>query len=73
MKPLFSNTLSNGSPRHAWGILVLLGALSLAPYANSLWCDFVWDDRALILENPYIQDSRLLGEGLLSDFWKSPR
>ena len=72
MKPLFSDTLSNRSPRHAWVILLLLGALSLAPYANSLWGDFVWDDRALILENSYIQDSRLLGEGLISDFWRSP-
>jgi tetratricopeptide (TPR) repeat protein len=72
MKLPLSDSLSKSSTKRAWGILLLLGALSLVPYANSLGFDFVWDDRALILENPYIQDSRLLGEGLGSDFWRSP-
>jgi tetratricopeptide (TPR) repeat protein len=48
---------------------LILAFLSVAFYSNTLTYDFVWDDRFLILENPYIQDSRLLGEGLLSDFW----
>jgi tetratricopeptide (TPR) repeat protein len=54
------------SKRFAFLILAFLGVVF---YLNSLTYDFVWDDRFLILENPYIQDSRLLGEGLVSDFW----
>ncbi len=48
---------------------LLLALVSVLLYLNTLTYDFVWDDRFLILENPYIQDSRLLGEGLVSDFW----
>ncbi len=48
---------------------LILAVISVVFYLNTLTYDFVWDDRFLILENPYIQDSRLLSEGLVSDFW----
>lgn len=59
-------------PLSSGWIPLALGILSFLPYANSLGFDFVWDDRALILENPQVQDIRLLGQGLVSDYWKSP-
>ena len=57
---------------HRWAAPLILAILALLPYANSLRLDFVWDDRALILESPYVQDVRHLGEGLVSDYWKNP-
>jgi tetratricopeptide (TPR) repeat protein len=65
-------TLSAWLATHRWAAPLLLGILALAPYANSLTLDFVWDDRALILESPYVRDVRHLGEGLVSDYWKNP-
>ena len=53
-----------------WKALLLLAATSIGLYMSSLRYDFVWDDRLLILDNPYVQDTRLLAEGLTSDFWK---
>jgi hypothetical protein len=53
-----------------WKSLLLLAAISIGLYLSSLRYDFVWDDRLLILDNPYVQEARLLGEGLISDFWK---
>ncbi|MGH9461246.1 MAG: tetratricopeptide repeat protein, partial [Vicinamibacteria bacterium] len=65
-------TLSTWLATHHWAAPLLLGILALVPYANSLTLDFVWDDRALILESPYVRDVRHLGEGLVSDYWKNP-
>ena len=54
-----------------WLTAGLLGLLAVVPYIGALDFDFVWDDRALILENEHIQDSRLLAEGLTADYWQS--
>ncbi len=54
-----------------WLTATLLGLLAVVPYVGALDFDFVWDDRALILENEHIQDSRLLAEGLTADYWQS--
>ncbi len=61
-------TLSTTRSLFAGFLLILL---SVGFYINTLNNDFVWDDRLLILENPYIQDTSLISEGLLSDFWKT--
>lgn len=44
-----------------WFHLIVLALASFALYANSLGGGFVWDDRALILQNPIVQNpSRVL-------------
>jgi protein O-mannosyl-transferase len=42
------------APAHLWPLLVL-AAITVALYANSLSGGFVWDDRSLILQNPLVQ------------------
>lgn len=50
-------------------VFVLLG-ITFSSYVTALGNGFVWDDRTLLMDNPYIQDVRLLLDGLLSDFWR---
>lgn len=65
-------SLARLSARRLWGLVALLVVLGFLPYANALMFDFVWDDRALILESPYVRDARLLPDGLFADYWTHP-
>jgi hypothetical protein len=51
--------------------LLLIGLLTLAAYAGVVGLDFVWDDRALVLENPLIEDLRLAPSYFLADLWST--
>ena len=61
--------MTTWGPSNRIAVAVLLVA-GLAPFLNAFGNGFVWDDRPLIVDNPYVQDVRLLKEGLLSDFWR---
>lgn len=52
-------------------VLVLAGALVLVllAYGNAIHGQFVYDDQRQILQNPLIQEPRLLGKALVSDVW----
>ena len=54
---------------YKWKDLSLLVLLCVVTYSASLKGDFIWDDRDLIVDNPYIQNASLLREALASDFW----
>eukprot|EP00937_MAST-01D_sp_MAST-1D-sp2_P002379 g2379.t1 len=41
-------------------------------YANSMWGEIVWDDRAAISNNPDVTSSAAMDELLVHDFWGAP-
>lgn len=49
--------------------ILVLAAVTIAVYANSLGGEFVYDDVRQITGNVLIQDSRLAGRALTSDVW----
>ncbi len=51
--------------------LFLLSLLTLAAYVGVVGLGFVWDDRALILENPLIQDLRMFPAYFGADLWST--
>ena len=51
--------------------LFLLSLLTLSAYVGVLGLGFVWDDRALVLENPLIQDLRMLPAYFGTDLWST--
>lgn len=48
---------------------LILVAVCLLVFANSLYGDFVYDDLRQILRNPLIQDNSLIWKALTSDVW----
>ena len=40
--------------------VIVIAVISFAVYFNALSCDFVYDDRKLILENPWISELKHL-------------
>ncbi len=46
-----------------------IGALSLVLYIGTLWCGFVWDDRAAIVSNVDVRATLLHSGFLIHDFW----
>ena len=57
------------SRRPEWAIVVVLILCAVVPYANTLFSDFVYDDRAQVLNNPYIQSFRYLREIFTTPVW----
>jgi protein O-mannosyl-transferase len=52
------------------GILIAIIAIAcLAPYYNTLFAGFVWDDNIFIVHNPYLKSFRFLPEFFTHDFW----
>ncbi len=53
------------------GLLVaaLLFSVCVCTYFNSLFYDFVFDDRSLVVDNPYIKSSKYIGEAFQKDLW----
>jgi protein O-mannosyl-transferase len=49
--------------------IVIIIAVCLLVFANSLYGDFVYDDLRQILRNPLIQDNSLIWKALTSDVW----
>ena len=49
-------------------LIALLLALNLLVFSPALKGDFIWDDRDLILDNPFIQSSSFFKEVLVSPF-----
>jgi Tfp pilus assembly protein PilF len=50
-------------------LLVILLALAVLPYANTLNNSFVHDDTAQVVENPYLRDASHLGQIFTSSVW----
>jgi tetratricopeptide (TPR) repeat protein len=60
----------SGTPRDDWNVWLagtLLVVLTLLAYMPALWCGFIWDDDAYVLENPLLPDI----DGLLP-IWTEP-
>ncbi|MFT5686414.1 MAG: hypothetical protein ACI8RZ_007370 [Myxococcota bacterium] len=51
--------------------LILTALLTLTTYIGVIGLDFVWDDRALVLENPLIRDLRLIPAYFRADLWST--
>ncbi|TAM42929.1 tetratricopeptide repeat protein [bacterium] len=52
--------------------LLVFAALFLTcvcSYSNSLFYDFVFDDRSLVVDNPYIKNLKYIGESLQKGLW----
>src|SRR6266542_5024866 len=55
-----------------WPTLALMAILlvcAVAPYLNTLWNGFVYDDSTQILNNPYIRSVHHLREILITNVW----
>ena len=50
-------------------IAALLFSVCIFTYFNSLFYDFVFDDRSLIVENPYIKNPKYISEVFQKDLW----
>jgi len=50
-------------------LVLAVGLLSLAAYANSIRAGFVWDDRMLVLQDPVVHSFHNLGEVFSQDFF----
>ncbi|MCG6963490.1 MAG: tetratricopeptide repeat protein [Acidobacteria bacterium] len=50
-------------------LVLAVGVLALAAYANSIRAGFVWDDRMLILQDPVVHSLRHLKEIFSGDFF----
>jgi protein O-mannosyl-transferase len=55
-------------PQETKFILIII-AVCILVFANSLYGDFVYDDLRQILRNPLIQDNSLIWKALTSDVW----
>jgi len=47
----------------------LLFLVCACTYFNSLFYDFVFDDRSLVVDNPYIKSSKYIGRAFQKDLW----
>lgn len=53
-----------------YALLFFVLIVSSAVYLNSLQNDFVYDDKALIVENPLVKDIKYIPEIFTSDVWR---
>src|SRR5579872_5798315 len=58
-----------GGCANDWKLLSLLFLCSVLPYLNTLFNDFVYDDSVQVLENPYIQSFRHIGQIFTTSAW----
>lgn len=58
------------SPRiaHGWAV-IMLGSIALVAFLNSLGNGFVQDDKAIIVENPFVQDLANLKTIFMIPYW----
>jgi Flp pilus assembly protein TadD len=64
-----SETVRKRSVLTGGGILLALILVIVAAFSNVTRSGFVYDDRHEILDNPFVQQSSLLVQGLTSDAW----
>ncbi|CAL8359015.1 unnamed protein product [Lota lota] len=56
----------------SWKEVLLLSALVVGCYWNTLWCGFVFDDVSAILDNKDLRPATPLRNLFLNDFWGTP-
>jgi hypothetical protein len=56
----------------SWKEVLLLSALVVGCYWNTLWCGFVFDDVSAILDNKDLRPATPLRNLFQNDFWGTP-
>ena len=56
----------------SWRTTLLLSAASAALYANSLWCDFAFDDATAVKGNRDLRPHVPVANLFSHDFWGTP-
>ena len=56
----------------SWKEVLLLSALVVGCYWNTLWCGFVFDDVSAILDNKDLRPGTPLRNLFQNDFWGTP-
>jgi len=51
-------------------LIIIIIAICLSSYFNTLFAHFVWDDNIFIIGNPYMHSFKFLPQFFLQEFWK---